>query len=97
MRYKIGDYVLATKYADGDPCDHFCIGFIKSFYVLYGQIRFIVVDSDGNPFRATGFRRVKRISSQEGSELLKLFPEIGNIPGRSLWSHLNRIRKELKR
>ena len=22
-----GDYVLATKYRDGDPCDHFVVGF----------------------------------------------------------------------
>ena len=24
-----GDYVLATKYADGDPRDHFCVGFLR--------------------------------------------------------------------
>jgi len=26
----IGDYVLATKYSDGDPGDHFCVGWLKA-------------------------------------------------------------------
>jgi len=26
-KIKKGDYVLATKYSDGDPKDHFAVGF----------------------------------------------------------------------
>jgi hypothetical protein len=29
MKLNKGDYVVATKYGDGDPKDQFCIGFIE--------------------------------------------------------------------
>lgn len=63
---KVGDYVLACKYSDGDPKDHFCIGFYSGSYDHFGSTRYIVKDEDGKPFRSNGFRAVKRISHARG-------------------------------
>lgn len=63
---KIGDYVLATKYADGDPGDEFCVGFYNGFYDHYGQTRHLVVDKAGKRFRANGFRRIEHIGVRRG-------------------------------
>jgi hypothetical protein len=76
-----GDYVLATKYSDGDPCDHFAIGFFSG---MIGD-RYIIIDGDGQPFRANGFRRCERIDIETGKILLSIFPIIGDRPGNSLW------------
>jgi hypothetical protein len=76
-----GDYVLATKWSDGDPCDHFVIGYFKEML----DDRFLVEDGDGNLFRANGFRRCERISKRVGHALVKAFPLISDKPGRSLW------------
>lgn len=79
-----GDYVLATKYSDGDPCDHFVVGF---FDRMLGDDRFIVVDGDGVPFRASGFRRCERISQNVGGTIVAALRAgvIGDQPGRSVW------------
>jgi len=61
-----GDYVLATKYQDGDPGDQWCVG----FYDRLCKDRHIVVDSNGRPFRANGFRRVAKISAERGKFIL---------------------------
>ena len=67
-----GDYVLASKYSDGDPQDHWCVGFYKEAYLHCGtDQRHIVVDSNGQSFRGNGFRRVKKISKQRGAWMLK--------------------------
>lgn len=83
-----GDYVLATKYRDGDPGDHFAVGFylkpLITAYDLPGENRHIVVDSNGNPFRANGFRRVKKISKERGEWLLSHIKEI-ETGMRSVW------------
>jgi hypothetical protein len=91
---KPGDYVLATKYNDGDPCDHFCVGFIADPPMLpkLGGDRFNVADADGNLFRGNGFRRCEVITAEEGAALVALFPSIGGKPGPSVWDHLARIR-----
>lgn len=62
-KVKIGDYVLATKWSDGDPGDHFAVGFFKE-YTWHN--RYMVVDIDGIPFRGNGFRRVEKISEKIG-------------------------------
>ena len=56
----VGDYVLATKYNDGDPCDHFCVGYYAGTFDHAGQKRHLVHDKDGKSFRANGFRRVAK-------------------------------------
>jgi len=87
---EVGDYVLATKFADGDPCDHFCVGFVSEFY----RDRCIVVDSEGSEFRRNGFRRAETITREEGRQLVGMMPEIGDVRGPSLWWHLAKIRGE---
>ena len=93
----IGDYVLATKYSDGDPRDHFCVGFVKEIITTYSPHRYDVVDSDGKSFRGNGFRKVSKITQQEGEILVKMFPIIGDKPGKSIWWHLRQIRKEINK
>ena len=82
----IGDYVLATKWSDGDPCDHFCVGFFSG----KDRDRYKVVDADGNLFRANGFRRCEAITQEEGELILSL--KIGDQTGPSVWWHLKKIR-----
>ncbi len=92
----VGDYVLATKYSDGDPGDHFAVGWLKEIYDHYGQRRYIVVDAAGKSFRANGFRRCETITADRGDWLVKHFREIEARPlriaddgetliGKSVW------------
>jgi hypothetical protein len=76
-----GDYVLATKYADGDPCDHFHVGFFRE---MLGD-RFLVDDGKGQLARANGFRRCERISARVGHALCAAMPIIGDRSGKSVW------------
>lgn len=87
---EVGDYVLATKWNDGSPCDHFCIGFLAG-YTWHN--RYDILDNSGKLFRGNGFRRAERITAEEGKALLRIFPEIANKPGRSLWWHLASLRE----
>lgn len=86
---RIGDYVLATKYSDGDPCDHFFVGFVSG-RTSHG--RWHVVGGDGCLARGNGFRRVEKITPSEGRALVGLMPVIGDVPGRSVWDVLDDIR-----
>lgn len=96
-----GDYVLATKYSDGDPGDQWCVGFYDGWYDHYGQTRHLVVDSAGRSFRGNGFRRCERITDAEGRFLIDHLAEIeaapmwveeidgeGKMCGESLWDWL---------
>jgi hypothetical protein len=81
-----GDYVVATKYADGDPGDHFCVGFYDSFYDHYGKARHVVVDSEGKPFRANGFRKARKVSSRRGTWMVRHLAHIESMKDRySVW------------
>lgn len=62
----IGDYVLATKWSDGDPGDNWALG----FYAGENDGRHYVKDSDGQQLRGNGFRRVARIREDVGHWLL---------------------------
>lgn len=94
----VDDYVLATKFNDGDPCDHFCVG----FYCGRLGDRFLVKDGQGNLFRGNGFRRCEKISRRVGAALVAAIPLIGNTPGRSVWywryhpAELERLLKRLE-
>jgi hypothetical protein len=61
-----GDYVIATKYGDGDPNDPWCIGFFASVM----KERYDVVDHNGQSFRLNGFRRIKKITKERGQWIL---------------------------
>lgn len=79
-----GDYVLATKYDDGDPQDHWCVGFFDSVLDYVPHERYNVVDGDGVPFRGNGFRRIKKISHERGKWLLD-HKHLIELSGRSVW------------
>lgn len=79
-----GDYVLATKYADGDPGDQFVIGFYDAPMTMYDPPRHNIVDKDGKPFRGNGFRRVAKISHDRGVWLVNHIDQISQ-GCRSVW------------
>lgn len=82
----IGSYVLATKYADGDPGDHFAIGYYREKYIHGIQTRYVVVDIKGLPFRANGFRRIARIGASRGNWIIAHFALIERMKDRfSVW------------
>jgi hypothetical protein len=85
---KKGDYCLATKYLDGDPLDHWCVGFYDR--KEYG--RHFVVDMLGNQFRGNGFRKVAKISREMGDFFLGNVKKIeaSNI---GIWEWLNKKEK----
>lgn len=76
-----GDYVLATKWSGGDPCEPFAVGFLSH---IKGD-RFHVVDKDGKTFRAGGYRRCEKITYEIGDVIVAAMPVISDRPGRSLW------------
>jgi hypothetical protein len=81
-----GDYILATKYHDGDPRDQWFVGFY-SHAVRWGafeHVRYMVVNGSGVLARANGFRRVRRISQRRGQWLLDHRSEIES-GSKSLW------------
>lgn len=66
---KRGEYCLATKWGDGHAADPWAVGFYE------GEIfpgRYSVVDGNGKPFRANGFRRCEAITAEQGDFLLSL-------------------------
>jgi hypothetical protein len=63
-----GDYVLATKYRDGDPFDGWALGFFDG---MLREDRFLVVNSEGRQYRANGFRRCERVSLELGDWIFK--------------------------
>lgn len=67
----IGDYVLGTKYADGDSGDPWAIGFLSAVHCTPIGQRYIVSHADGTPIRPGGYRHVRRISFERGKWLLE--------------------------
>jgi len=78
---QVTDYVLATKYGDGDPMDPFAVGFYDGEKY---EGRHFVVDRDGKQFRGGGFRRVKKITQRRGRFLVDNISKI-ETSSRSLW------------
>lgn len=92
-----GDYVIATKYNDGDPGDQFCIGFYDGFYDSSGQARHLVVDSEGKQFRHNGFRRVAKVGVKRGAWMVRNIATIELLKNRySVWHWFRAPWKELK-
>lgn len=61
---KIGAYVLATKYTDGDPGDAWALGFFDG---ITSGGRYLVIDSKGNQCRHTGYRSIHVVSAEVGA------------------------------
>jgi len=80
----IGDYVVATKWHDGDPQDHWCVGFYNGMIKKEGGDRFDIVDIDRKSFRGNGFRRAKKISAERGRWLVEN-QRLIEQSGRSVW------------
>lgn len=85
-----GDYVVATKYSDGDPKDHFCVGFFKG---MTRHERYDIVDDDGKLFRGNGFRRVRKIRQEVGKKLVENL-QIIEQSDRSVWSWVRQFERE---
>lgn len=79
-----GDYVLATKYRDGDPQDDWVVGFYTGMLPKITGDRYMIADAEGNQFRGNGFRRVAKISAERGAWLLRHAMDIEHS-GRSVW------------
>lgn len=77
-----GDYVLATKYSDGDPGDEWAVGFFVG--MLPNSNHYQVVDPAGKLFRGNGFRRARKIGKERGRWLLEHSKDIES-GGRSVW------------
>jgi hypothetical protein len=86
----IGDYVLATKYTDGDTKDEWALGFFQGAMPKYiTEPRYNIVRDDGSPFRGNGFRRVKCIRKDVGKWLLSIGDNLENSPCHiQLWDML---------
>lgn len=80
-----GDYVLATKYQDGSPNDHWAVGYYDR---PLGDGRHLVVDHHGAQFRANGFRRIGKITEAQGRWLLETIPPLEGGPERNIWDLL---------
>lgn len=71
MTPSIGDYVLGTRWSDGDPGDPWAVGFLTTIHCTPIGQRFVVAHADGTPIRAGGFLYVRRISFKRGAWLLE--------------------------
>jgi hypothetical protein len=83
-RIKDGEYVLATKYRDGDPKDQWAVGFLKSRLKRYTPERYAIVDGEGMAFRNNGFRRIERLTHAVGKAIVAN-SEIIEQSSHSLW------------
>ncbi len=87
-----GDYVLATKYSDGDPNDPWCIGYYAGSVF---RDRYLVVDNNDKHFRTGGFIRCEPITTEEGSWLLKnIPPDPYHGEDVSIWGMLDQYRQQ---
>lgn len=95
-----GDYVLATKYADGDPGDQWAVGWYDRNSPNGIEDRHMVVDETGKQFRHNGFRRCEKITHEQGVWIADHLSDIeasirdfyydddGTQHGRGLWDWL---------
>ena len=62
----VDDYVLASKWSDGDPNDPWAIGFVDKTLPPTSSPRYTLKDADGNPMKFGIFGRAERISEASG-------------------------------
>lgn len=86
---KCGDYVLASKWHDGDGYDHWCVGFYQGKVRTLVPERHLVANENGETFRHNGFRRVEKITALEGNTILNEMAD-----SHSVWTLLEEIRGE---
>ena len=79
------DYVLATKYHDGNSAEGWCVGFFDRTEKGEVQDRHFIVSITGLQFRAgSGYRRMSKISKARGEFILSNVDNI-ELSHRSLW------------
>ena len=89
-----GDYVIATKFDDGDIHDHWCVGIYDHLMDQYDPPRHHIVDGCGNPFRNNGFRRCEKIESAVGEKLVEMMPLIDTYSDGCVWDILENVRSQ---
>ena len=79
VRPAIGDYVLATKWDDGDPGDPWALGFYAGELDMGNDRdsikvapRYLVKNNAGQSIRPNGYRRVERVRKDVGAWLLNV-------------------------
>ncbi len=76
-----GDYVLATKYSDGDPADAWCVGY---YIAPTAWNRHLVGDANAGPgpngYRFSGFEYVALIDEELGNWLVRNAVELEKAP-----------------
>lgn len=78
---KAGDYVLGTKFTDGDPGDPWAVGIYVDSYDHFGTIRHRVIHANGELiYGRRGFERVGRISDEYGEWLLSISKHLEASP-----------------
>lgn len=84
-KFHKGDYVLATKWSDGDPLDQWSVG----FYDRTENGKHFIVDKDGKQMRMNGFRRIGNIRPEFGEWLIMAAQMLELAPSISLWDLVN--------
>lgn len=80
VRPAVGDYVLATKWSDGDPGDPWALGFYAGELDMGNDpeqkikvaTRYLVNDNSVKTIRPGGYRRVARVRKDVGVWLLNV-------------------------
>lgn len=78
-RARPGEYVLASKFSDCDPCDPWRVGFVCEVTEVWkpqaGQKRFyyVIGDAEGKPAEARRYSYCRRITAEEGDKWLSLY------------------------
>lgn len=81
---KIGDHVLATKWHDGDPNDHWAMGRVTEIIRDSDNVRYMIADIMGQNIRGGGFRRAQKISSAR-SQWIWDRQKTFESSGKSIW------------
>lgn len=89
-----GAYVLACKYPDADPNDHWAVGFIKG---MVKKGRYDVTDGCGTSMRGNGFREARLITRTRGGLILALTKgDFYRWYPKNIWTLANMSLEELK-
>lgn len=85
-KFEIDDYVLVTKWRDGDAQDPWCVGFIKEITLMrHNERRYVLSDENGKVIFSCHDRvRMKKISHEKGDFIVKNVKEI-ELHRYSLW------------
>lgn len=82
---RVGDYVLATKYSDGDPGDPWAFGRLHEIVNIPGLgYKYVILRKDGTPYRYGGFGCCRRVTPEQTAYLQANMDKI-EYSGKSMW------------